>query len=546
MREGALLMEKLALLGDEAIALGAIHGGATVAYGYPGTPSTEIIEYIRQLKGERPLAVWCTNEKTAYEEALGASYVGRRALVTMKHVGLNVAADPFINSALLNIRGGLVVVVADDPGMHSSQNEQDSRFYADFAKILCLEPSNQQEAYDMTRVAFDLSEKFQIPVMVRITTRLAHSRSGVIPAVPRGENPLLSQMDPSGWALLPAFARKQYTQLLSKQKDLHACTEQSPYNQLFLTQGEDSSSAPFGVITAGIGKNYYLENQDSLKKPLPHLHIGAYPLPLEKIQALAARVQKILVIEDGMPFIESTLRGVLPQGIEISGKLDHTLPPSGELEPDLVLEALGLQPKEGVTLPTSFPLPPRPPQLCQGCPHGDTYAAIKSILQEFPEAVVTSDIGCYALGAIPPLVIPETIVCMGASISMAVGAAEGGKKHTVAVIGDSTFLHSGITPLIDAVARKVPITVVILDNGTVAMTGGQETILPTANLPALVQGLGVDPEHVITVEAHRRYEKENREVLRREIQYPGVSVIIAARECVETARKKKSRKERGE
>ncbi len=206
-------------------------------------------------------------------------------------------------------------------------------------------------------------------------------------------------------------------------------------------------------------------------------------------------------------------------------------------------KALGLDPREGVVLSASFSLPSRPPQLCQGCPHGDTYSSIKNILQELTEAVVTSDIGCYALGAVPPLAIPETIVCMGASVSMAVGAAEAGKKHTVAVIGDSTFVHSGITPLIDAVARNVPITVVILDNGTVAMTGGQETILPTANLPALVRGLGVDPEHVITIEAHHRYEKENREILKREIQYPGVSVVIAVRECLETARKKKSHKE---
>ncbi len=536
-------MEKMALLGDEAVALGAVHGGVSVAYGYPGTPSTEIIEYIQRFHQQRPLAVWCTNEKTAYEEALGASYVGRRALVTMKHVGLNVAADPFINSALLNIRGGLVVVVADDPGMHSSQNEQDSRFYADFAKILCLEPSNQQEAYDMTRDAFDLSERFQIPVMVRITTRLAHSRSGVNPSPPKAENPLLSQVDPSGWALLPAFARKQYAQLLSKQKGLQTFTEQSPYNRLSFPGKGDPSSIPFGVITAGIGKNYYLENLDSLGKELPHLHIGAYPLPVEKIRKLAASVNRILVIEEGMPFIETCLRGVLPHGIQISGKLDQTLPLAGELEPDLVRKALGLQPREGVPLDSSFPLPPRPPQLCQGCPHGDTYASIKNILKELPEAVITSDIGCYALGAVPPLAIPETIVCMGASVSMAVGAAEAGKKHTVAVIGDSTFLHSGITPLIDAVARNVPITVVILDNGTVAMTGGQETILPTGNLPALVRGLGVDPAHVITIEAHRRYEKENAEILRKEIQYPGVSVVIAVRECLETARKKKSQKE---
>ncbi|MCX7787511.1 MAG: thiamine pyrophosphate-dependent enzyme [Spirochaetes bacterium] len=539
-------MERMALLGDEAVALGAVHSGVSVAYGYPGTPSTEILEYIQQFYQQGPLAVWCTNEKTAYEEALGASYVGKRALVTMKHVGLNVAADPFINSALLNIRGGLVVVVADDPGMHSSQNEQDSRFYADFAKILCLEPSNQQEAYDMTREAFDLSERFQIPVMVRITTRLAHSRSGVVPSPARQENPLLSQVDPSGWALLPAFARKQYAQLLLKQKDIRVFTEESPHNQLYVPNRGNPSSVPMGVITAGIGKNYYMENIDSLGEELPHLHIGVYPLPVEKIRTLAASVPRVLVIEEGMPFIETILRGILPHGIQISGKLDQSLPLSGELEPDLVRKALGLPSREGVHLPSLFSLPARPPQLCQGCPHGDTYASIKNILKELPDAVVTSDIGCYALGAVPPLAIPETIVCMGASVSMAVGASEAGKKHTVAVIGDSTFLHSGITPLIDAIARNVPITVVILDNGTVAMTGGQETVLSTANLPALIRGLGVDPEHVITIEAHRKYERENMEILRREFQYPGVSVVIAVRECLETARKKKSNKERAE
>ncbi len=312
-------MEKMALLGDEAVALGAIHGGVSVAYGYPGTPSTEIIEYMQQFHQHGPLAVWCTNEKTAYEEALGASYVGRRALVTMKHVGLNVAADPFINSALLDIRGGLVLVVADDPGMHSSQNEQDSRFYAEFAKILCLEPSNQQEAYDMTREAFDLSERFQIPVMVRITTRLAHSRARVTPTPPREQNPLLSQVDPSGWALLPAFARKQYAQLLQKQKDLLSFTENSPHNQLRIEGKGSSNPLQLGILTAGIGKNYYLENHDASDMELPHLHIGTYPLPVEKIRTLAASVARILVIEEGMPMIETCLRGSFPRVSRFQG-----------------------------------------------------------------------------------------------------------------------------------------------------------------------------------------------------------------------------------
>ncbi|HOV37839.1 MAG TPA: thiamine pyrophosphate-dependent enzyme [Spirochaetales bacterium] len=531
-------MSKLTLLGDEAVGLGAVHAGISAAYGYPGTPSTEIIEYIQALNQDRPLAVWCTNEKTAYEEALGVSYAGRRALVTMKHVGLNVAADPFVNSALLNIRGGLVLLAADDPGMHSSQNEQDSRFYADFAKVLCLEPCNQQEAYEMTREAFDLSERFGIPVMVRITTRLAHSRAGVEADLPRQENPLVQQIDSTGWGLLPAFARKQYTALLEKQKDIQAYTNTCPHNKLRST--EDSS--PFGVITAGLGRNYFLENIEDLGWNPPHLHIGAYPLPVEKIRSLASTVSRILVIEEGMPFIEDALLGVLPTGIRISGKLDGSLPSAGELNPDLVRKALGLSPRPGVNGERSISLPPRPPQLCAGCPHGDTYTALKKILAYFPDSVITSDIGCYALGALPPYAIPETIVCMGASIGMAIGAAEAGKRPAVAVIGDSTFLHSGITPLIDAVARKVPITVVILDNSTVAMTGGQDTILPSSHLPSLIRGLGVEPEHVVSIEAHRKYETENVETLRREIEYPGVSVVIAVRECLEYVRSRKSQK----
>ncbi|MFQ3620593.1 MAG: thiamine pyrophosphate-dependent enzyme [Spirochaetales bacterium] len=531
-------MHTLALLGDEAVALGALHSGITAAYGYPGTPSTEIIEYLQHTQNNLTLAAWCTNEKTAYEEALGVSYVGRRALVTMKHVGLNVAADPFINSALLNIRGGLVLAVADDPGMHSSQNEQDSRFYAEFAKIICLEPSNQQEAYDMTRLAFDLSEKFQIPVMIRLTTRLAHSRSVVTPCASQKENPLLSKIDPSGWALLPSFARKQYSNLLKKQQELLTFVHETPYNSLMVPE-DSSSKAPLGILTAGIGKNYFFENLEGTPSQFPHLHIGAYPLPTQKLVTLSAKVEKLLIIEEGMPYIEETLRGILPISVEIRGKLDGTLPPAGELEPELVRASLGLPLRKSLQVNLPFELPARPPQLCQGCPHGDTYTALKQIIHNLPNAVLTSDIGCYALGAVPPLSLPETIVCMGASVSMAVGASEAGKHPAIAVIGDSTFLHSGITPLIDAVARKVPVTVIILDNGTVAMTGGQKTVLPSANLPELIKGLGVEPEHVITIEAHPKYLKENQQILEREIQYPGVSVVIAVRECLETARKKK-------
>ena len=533
-------MNELALLGDEAVALGAVHAGMTAAYGYPGTPSTEIIAYLIELSrsGKGPFATWCANEKTAYEEALGVSYAGRRALVTMKHVGLNVAADPFVNSALLEIRGGLVLAVADDPGMHSSQNEQDSRFYADYAKIICLEPANQQQAYEMTREAFDLSEKHHIPVMIRLTTRLAHSRAGVVPASARDENPLIPNPDSAGWALLPAPARRRYDLLLSKQKDFLEYTEASAHNPIYINSG----FSDYGVITTGLGLNYYSENLPDLAVRPSHLHIGAYPLPAEKIRQLAASVGKILIIEEGMPLVETILRGVLPGPVEINGKKDGFLPESGELNPDLVRRALGLPELEKIGA-EAVKLPPRPPQLCAGCPHGDSYTMIKTILAGLEGTSVTSDIGCYALGAIPPYSIPETIVCMGASVSMAKGASDAGIKHAIAVIGDSTFLHSGITPLIDAISHNTPMTVVILDNNVVAMTGGQTTILPSSSLEPLIGGLGVDKEHLVTIEAHRRFQEENTAILKKEIEYPGLSVVIAVRECIETARTKKKSRE---
>ncbi len=529
-------MDDMALLGDEAVALGAMHAGLTAAYGYPGTPSTEIMEFLisRQDPGRGHLAAWCANEKTAYEGALGVSYAGRRALVTMKHVGLNVAADPFVNSALLDIRGGLVLAVADDPGMHSSQNEQDSRFYAEYAGIICLEPANQQEAYGMTREAFDLSEQHRIPVMIRLTTRLAHSRAGVRPSPPRGQNPLSEKVDPSGWMLLPGPARKRYSLLLSRRKDFRAYSESCGHNRLFI----NPRFTDYGVITTGLGLNYLEENLADLPEKPSHLHLGAYPLPVEKIRRLAGAVKKLLVIEEGMPLVEDVLRGVLPGSLEIRGKRDGFLPEAGELTPDLARRALGLPDRPVIA--SSFPEPPpRPPQLCAGCPHGDSFRVIRKILDELPETRVTSDIGCYALGAIPPHSIPQTIVCMGASVGMAKGIAEAGAPQAVAVIGDSTFLHSGITPLLDAVSRNTPMTLIILDNRVVAMTGGQETILPSSGLEPLIRGLGVDPAHIVTIEAHRRNEAENTGILRREIAHPGLSVIIAVRECIETAKTKK-------
>lgn len=542
-------MKELALLGDEAVALGALHAGVSASYGYPGTPSTEIMErLIAEYEKGGPLAAWSTNEKTAFEAALGVSFAGRRSIVTMKHVGLNVAADPFINAALLGIKGGLVLAVADDPGMHSSQDEQDSRFYASFAMVPCLEPRSQQEAYEMTREAFDVSERFSVPVVLRLTTRLSHARAGVAVSPERGQNKTEKASDKTAWMLLPAYARRRYDLLIAKQVDIAAWTAAHPANKLEL-DGRDGESV---VITTGLGGNYYEENLAdfvaSRGGKLPaRLHIGVYPAPLDALRKLCGGAKRALVIEEGMPFLEEKLRGILPQALAVNGKLDGTLPRAGELDPDNVRKALGLAPRP--VLAADLPkLPGRPPQLCRGCPHGDSYEIIKQAIAGKDSVAVTSDIGCYALGALPPYAVPETIVCMGASVNMAKGASDAGIEYAIGVIGDSTFLHSGMTPLVDAVRANTPMTLVILDNSIVAMTGCQETMLPSASLVPLLQGLGVAPEHIVVLEALKKNFDANLAAFKKEIEYRGLSVVVFRRECLEafkSRQKKAAAKARG-
>jgi indolepyruvate ferredoxin oxidoreductase, alpha subunit len=529
-------MSEMVLLGDEAVALGAVHAGLTAAYAYPGTPSTEILEYLvrhRERHGT-PHASWSTNEKTAYEEALGVSFAGRRAMTSMKHVGLNVAADPFMNSAIVSIHGGLVVVVADDPGMHSSQNEQDTRCYADFARILCLEPANQQEAYDMTREAFDLSERFRVPVLVRLVTRLAHSRAVVRVQEARPQNPVGKAPVRDSWILLPANARRQWRDLLDRQPAFLAWSEASPFNHLRM----NDDRRDLGIITTGIGRNYYLENADELGYQPSHLHVGAYPVPIDLVRRLVGHVDRILLLEEGYPYVERMLRGIVPPDVEILGKESGHLPGDGELTPDIVRRALCLRERPGSEI-DGLTLPSRPPQLCAGCPHADSFDAIKEALAAFGASVVTSDIGCYTLGALPPYSAVESCVCMGASVGMAKGASDAGLKPAVALIGDSTFLHSGVTPLMDAVAADTDMTLVILDNETTAMTGGQPTILSSSRLRPLVLGIGVNPDHCHVIVAHHRHAAENAAVIRRELEHPGLSVIVAVRECIETLKAKK-------
>jgi indolepyruvate ferredoxin oxidoreductase alpha subunit len=529
-------MKQEVLLGDEAVALGAIHAGLSGAYSYPGTPASEIMEYLirASAKDKSFIASWSVNEKVAYEEALGVSYAGKRALVSMKHVGLNVAADPFMNSAITGANGGLVVVVADDPGMHSSQNEQDSRYFAQFAKIFCFEPSNHQEAYDMTREAFDLSENLGIPVMIRMVTRLSHSRSRVQPRSPKEQN-ALHYGEGSDWTLLPVHARRRFKILVDKQDDLTAVSTQSSFNSLHL----DPKNTALGVIASGIAVNYVNENYPEGKNRPSLLKLTTYPLPEELVKKLVMHVDTVLVVEEGYPFIEKELLGIFGvSGKNIRGKLSGHLPPTGELSPGIVRQGLDLAPLPKRTI-ADFPLASRPPQLCQGCSHADTYRALNEALGSYPEANVFSDIGCYTLGALPPYNAIQSCVCMGASVSMAKGGAEAGVYPAVAVIGDSTFAHSGLTPLLAASAANTDMTVFILDNSTVAMTGGQPTFLSGEKLLKVIAGMGVPEEHIRTILPLPKNHDANVRIIKQELDHRGLSVIIAARECVQQARRRK-------
>ena len=531
--------DKVLLLGDQAIALGAIHAGISGVYAYPGTPSTEITEFIQEspIAQQRHLhSTWCTNEKTAMEAALGVSYVGKRALVCMKHVGMNVCADAFVNSAVAGVNGGVVVLAADDPSMHSSQNEQDSRFYGKFAMIPILEPSSQQEAYDMMTYAFELSEQEGLPVLMRITTRMAHSRAAVSVKSEYSEVTCTGKASsPSDWVLLPGIARRRYLSLVNAQPRLMDLSAQSPFNK-FTCLGQEKHA--LGIVTCGIGYNYVMENYPD-GCPYPIIKISQYPLPVDKIVELVQACKEVLVVEDGMPFVEEAIKGIIPTPYIIKGRLTGDLPRTGELDPDNVKAALGIKSEQ--VYAAAQHLVPRPPALCKGCGHRDVYAAINAVAAEYPDAKIFGDIGCYTLGALPPFRTLNSCIDMGASITMAKGAADAGQFPSIAIIGDSTFTHSGMTGLLDAVNDKANITVFISDNLTTAMTGGQDSA-GTNKFEAICLGLGVEPEHVRVVVPLPKNMDEITRVIREEIEYKGVSVIIPRRECMQTLNRKLKQK----
>jgi len=529
--------EKLLLLGDEAVALGALHAGLSGVYAYPGTPSTEITEYIQNHPMTRERGVhsdWCTNEKTAMEAALGVSYAGKRALVCMKHVGMNVCADGFMNSAVTGANGGLVVVACDDPSQHSSQNEQDSRFYAEFAQVPCFEPSNQQEAYDMVREAFDYSEENHIPVLMRLPTRMAHSRAVVQASEPRGQNEMHfpSADRAKFWVTLPGISRVRIKELADDQIRFRHDSELSEDN--LYTDGPDHS---MGIVACGIAYNYLMENYPE-GCPYPTLKVTRYPFPKQLLQKITETCKTILVIEEGQPLVEEKLRGLLYEeadaAIKVKGRLDGSLPRTGELNPDHVRKAVGLPASQ--EFEASKVTVPRPPALCMGCGHRDFYTALNNVLKKYEGSRVFGDIGCYTLGYMSPFNAIHTCVEMGASLTMAIGAANSGVWPSVGVIGDSTFTHSGMTGLLDAVNSGADITLCISDNLTTGMTGGQDSA-GTGKLERICEAIGVAPEHIRTIVPLPKNYPEMEAVIDEELNYHGVSVVICRRECIQTAKR---------
>ena len=528
-------MKKL-LLGNEAIAQAAIDAGLSGVYAYPGTPSTEITEYIQKSKTAKELNIhskWSVNEKTAMEAALGMSYTGKRAMAVMKHVGLNVAADVFMNMSVSGINGGLVVVVADDPSMHSSQNEQDSRYYGKFALIPILEPSTQQEAYDITRYAFNLSEKMGLPVMVRIVTRLAHSRAGITTYEREPQKEISLPTDPHQFQLIPVHARKRYQHLIDIQTDNRESSEESYFNQYF-----EGPNPTLGIIASGIAYNYLMENFEDEECPYSVLKISQYPMPKRLIKKLFSKSKKILVLEDGYPFIEELVTDFLGENDKVIGRLTGHLNRVGELNPDNISEALGFERKRIDEIPAI--VSGRPPELCIGCAHRDLFDAINVLGKEISSQQVFGDIGCYALGVLPPFQSINTLIDMGASITMAKGAADAGIHPSIAIIGDSTFTHSGMTGLLDAVIEETSMTVIISDNSAVAMTGAQDSSA-SGRLISICKGIGVEKEHLkIITPLHKNLEK-NIDTIRTELNYNGVSVIVAQRACIQIPKEMKAR-----
>ncbi|WP_026895888.1 indolepyruvate ferredoxin oxidoreductase subunit alpha [Clostridiisalibacter paucivorans] len=515
-------MKKL-LTGNEAVARGAYEAGVTFASAYPGTPSTEILENIALY--DEIYSEWAPNEKVAVEATVGASIAGARAMAAMKHVGLNVAADPFFTFAYTGVNGGCIIVSADDPGMHSSQNEQDNRYFAKAAKVPMLEPSDSQEAKDFVKVGYEISEKYDVPVLLRLTTRICHSK-GMVDMDDRKDVEIKEYTkDIPKYVAAPANARVLHVKLEEKLKELEKFSNETELNKI------EWNDKKIGIVTSGIAYQYAKE---AFGKEASYLKLGfTFPLPKDKIRDFSKKVEKLYVIEELEPYIETEIRAM---GIEVTGK--DKLPVVGELNPDIIAKTL-LDDITPIIDMDEDKVVGRPPTMCAGCPHRGFFYE----LSKKKDVVVTGDIGCYTLGASPPLLATDTVICMGASISAGHGFKQASEKNNrskkvFSVIGDSTFFHSGITGLLDIVYNNGNVTVVILDNRITGMTGHQEnpgtgyTIKgePTEeiDLVKLCEAVGIKDINII----NPLDLKETREAIDRSMSLDKPNVIITKWPCV--------------
>lgn len=520
-------MSKRLMLGNEAAALGAYLAGVKVAAAYPGTPSTEIM--VNLVKYEGVYAEWSPNEKVALEVASGASLAGRRALAAMKHVGLNVAADPFFTLGLTGVNGGLVVICADDPGMHSSQNEQDNRYYARAAKVPMLEPADSQETVEMLIEAYRISEEFDVVVLFRMTTRVSHSRTIVDIAKDRVEVAYPYEKDAAKYVMVPGHARARHVIALERLGRLEEFAETCALNRI---EGQGKT----GIITSGVSYQYVREVFTDARI----LKLGlTYPIPSGLIKSFADECEQLYVVEELEPYLEDQIKAL---GIEVVGK--DLLQRNGELNQTIVREAFGRSGPEAIEIKTKVNLPARPPVMCPGCPHRGLYYALVKL-----KLTVTGDIGCYTLGALPPLSGLDTCLCMGASIGQSHGfekADPNAHGKVVSLIGDSTFVHSGITGLINIVYNRGASTTIISDNRTTAMTGQQDH-------PGTGKTLSGEPTHMLDFEVLARAIGVNSvrvidpadvsntiKVIEEEVARDEPSLIIARRPCVLLVRQKEA------
>jgi indolepyruvate ferredoxin oxidoreductase alpha subunit len=538
--------DRMLLLGNEAIVRGALEAGLAFATAYPGTPSSEVPLNFFQIRQETDLYFeYSTNEKVALEVAAGAAVSGLRTMVTMKHVGVNVAADPLMTLAYTGVTGGMVILTADDPSLFSSQNEQDNRFYARLSGLPMLEPTTPQEAKDMTIYAFALSEQLNLPVLLRTTTRINHSR-GIVTLgeiTPRRTKGNFVK-DPFSYVTVPAVSRNLHVKLLKKYDQALEEANRSSFNAI-IGQGK------FGIITQGVSFCYVQDALEEMKvtEAFSVLKVGfSYPFPEKLVQEFLTRVDKVLVVEELEAIMEEAVRAAaqrIGRRIPIEGK--GLLTRLYEYEPVRVKESIAhyfdlpYQKKEPVKVSDLPVLPGRPPNLCPGCPHRSTFYAVKKVAGE--EAIYPTDIGCYTLGILPPLSVADFVICMGSSVSSAAGFSRATDKPVIAFIGDSTFFHSGITGLINAFHNNHRFTLIILDNGTTAMTGHQphpgvdSSLLGRPNnrvsIEALVKGIGVK---MVTV-VNPKKVKETMEAVTKSLAFDGVSVIISQEICPLYARR---------